>query len=210
MPSKDSPKCPAHCLVIHVRFVFVQSPQARHSFRVNQLEDSFLPIGPLNITRTVVSILKQFQQELPQVRCWAYTKYCTTHQHPLTDISGNGTWETCLQQSYSLLFNSVTHNTCLYPCSKNKNQRMPNKLQQLQWKDQRKDEDQVKDAQTGVKGDWNIMGTKQGLCWKARSTTDYSAWDGGELSLSPQPLENLPPFYQPNDQKAVQSKYVFI
>ena len=41
---------------------------------------------------------------------------------------------------------------------------MPNKLQQLQRKDQRKDEDQVKDAQTGVKGDLNITGTKQRLC----------------------------------------------
>jgi hypothetical protein len=69
LPFKDSPKCPAHCLIIHVRFVFVQSPQTRHSFGVNQLEDSFLPIGPLNITGTIVSILKQFQQELPQVRC---------------------------------------------------------------------------------------------------------------------------------------------
>jgi len=88
---------------------------------------------------------------------------------------------------------------------------MPNKLQQLQWKDQKKDEDQVKDAQTGVKGNLNITGTKQRLCWKARSTTDYSAWDEGEeLSLSPWPLENLPPFYQPNDQKAVQPINVFI
>lgn len=58
---------------------------------------------------------------------------------------------------------NITHNNCLYLCSKNKNQRMPNKLQQLQWKDQRKDEDQVKDAQTGVKGDLNITGTKRRL-----------------------------------------------
>lgn len=39
---------------------------------------------------------------------------------------------------------------------------MPNKLQHLQWKDQRKDADQVKDAQRGVKRDLNTTGIKQG------------------------------------------------
>lgn len=56
----------------------MQPPQARHGFRIDQLEDSFLPIGPLDITGAVVSVLQQFQQELPQVRCRA-CRHIATH-----------------------------------------------------------------------------------------------------------------------------------
>jgi hypothetical protein len=58
---QDSPECTAHCFIIHVGFIFVQSPQARHGFRVNQLEDSFLSIGPLDEAGAVFSVLKQFE-----------------------------------------------------------------------------------------------------------------------------------------------------
>jgi len=60
-------QCPAHRLVIHVRFVLVQTPKPRDCLTVDQLEDTPLAIRPLDITRTILPILQQLQQELPQI-----------------------------------------------------------------------------------------------------------------------------------------------
>jgi len=61
------PQRPAHRLVVHVRLVLVHAPQAGHRLRVHQLEDALLPVRPLDEARTVLAILEQLQQELPQV-----------------------------------------------------------------------------------------------------------------------------------------------
>jgi hypothetical protein len=62
---------------------------------------------------------------------------------------------------FTVLNLNITHNNCLYPCSMNVNKENAKQTQQLQWKDQRKDEDQVKDVQRGVKRGLNITGMKQ-------------------------------------------------
>lgn len=78
------PKGTTHRFVIHVRLVFVQSPQSRHGLRVDQLEDTwmlepqnglesleskfppspvvtFLSVSPFDKPRTVLLVLKEFQ-----------------------------------------------------------------------------------------------------------------------------------------------------
>lgn len=62
------PEGTSHGLIVHVGFVLVFAPQLGHSFGVHQLEDTFLPLSPLNVPGTGVLILQQVQKELPQVR----------------------------------------------------------------------------------------------------------------------------------------------
>jgi len=45
----------------------VQTPKPRDCLTVDQLEDTPLAIRPLDITRTILPILQQLQQELPQI-----------------------------------------------------------------------------------------------------------------------------------------------
>lgn len=74
--SEYVPEGPAHRLVVHVRFVLVFSPKLGHRFGVDQLEDAFFPVQPFDEPRTVVGVLQQFQQELPQVRRGTYMEKC--------------------------------------------------------------------------------------------------------------------------------------
>ena len=62
------PECTSHRLVVHLWLVLVQAPQPRHGLRVDELEDAALAIRPLDEARTVVVVLQQLEQELPQVR----------------------------------------------------------------------------------------------------------------------------------------------
>jgi len=39
----------------------------RHRLRVNQLEHAPIAVGPLDVARTVVVVVQQLQQKLPQV-----------------------------------------------------------------------------------------------------------------------------------------------
>jgi len=61
------PKRPAHCLVVHVWFVLVQTPKSGHSLAVDQLEHPLLPVAPLDELGAAVLVLKEFEQELPEV-----------------------------------------------------------------------------------------------------------------------------------------------
>ena len=45
----------------------MQSPQVRDGLGVDQLEDASVTVGPLDVARTVVIVVQQLQQELPQV-----------------------------------------------------------------------------------------------------------------------------------------------
>ena len=42
------PESPAHGLVVHVRLVLVEAPEAGHRLTVHQLEDPLLPVAPLD------------------------------------------------------------------------------------------------------------------------------------------------------------------
>lgn len=53
----------------------MQAPQARHCFRVDQLEDTLLAVCPLDKTRAVLSILEEFQEELPEVGGGALARF---------------------------------------------------------------------------------------------------------------------------------------
>ena len=66
--ANDLPQSPAHGFVVHVRLVLVQSPQPRDGLGVDQLEDALLPVGPLDVPRAALLVLKQLEQELPEVR----------------------------------------------------------------------------------------------------------------------------------------------
>lgn len=46
----------------------MQPPEAGHGLGVDEFEDTFFPVGPLDVAGTVVAILQEFKQELPQVR----------------------------------------------------------------------------------------------------------------------------------------------
>lgn len=46
----------------------METPKPRDSLGINQLEYTLLPIGPLDVTRAAILILKQFEKEFPQVR----------------------------------------------------------------------------------------------------------------------------------------------
>ena len=46
----------------------MQTPQTRHGLGVDEFEDAALTIRPLDEARTVVAVLEQLEQELPQVR----------------------------------------------------------------------------------------------------------------------------------------------
>jgi len=61
------PERPAHCLVVHVWFVLVQTPQSRHSLAVDQLEHPLLPVAPLDELGAAVLVLEELEQELPEV-----------------------------------------------------------------------------------------------------------------------------------------------
>lgn len=73
-------KCTAHCLVVHVRLIFVHAPQLWNSLRVDKLEDAFITIRPLDETWTVFTILKELQQEFPQVCCRTFATL-SLHSH---------------------------------------------------------------------------------------------------------------------------------
>lgn len=62
------PERPSHGLVVHVGLVLVQAPEAGDSLGVDQLEDTLLTVGPLDVAGAVITILQQLQQEFPQVR----------------------------------------------------------------------------------------------------------------------------------------------
>ncbi len=62
------PQRPSHSFVVHVRFVFMETPKPGDSLGINQLEYTLLPIGPLDVTRAAILILEQFEKEFPQVR----------------------------------------------------------------------------------------------------------------------------------------------
>jgi len=61
------PERPTHCLVVHVWFVLVQTPQSRHSLAVDQLEHPLLPVAPLDELGAAVLVLEELEQELPEV-----------------------------------------------------------------------------------------------------------------------------------------------
>lgn len=65
--SAGPPESPSHRLVVHVGLVLVLPPQLGNSLGVHQFEDALLPLGPLNVPGTRVLVLKEVQQELPQV-----------------------------------------------------------------------------------------------------------------------------------------------
>jgi len=67
MEWKCSPERSSHRLVVHARLVLLLTPQARHRLGVEQFEDASLAVGPLDVSRAVVTALQQHQQELPQV-----------------------------------------------------------------------------------------------------------------------------------------------
>lgn len=67
MQTAYAPEGPAHGFVVHVRLVFVQPPEAGDSFGVNQLEDTLLSMGPLNVAGAIIPVLQQLKQELPEV-----------------------------------------------------------------------------------------------------------------------------------------------
>lgn len=71
---------PAHRLVVHVRLVLVHAPESRDRLGVHQLEDALLAIGPLNEARTILTILQQLEQELPQV-CGGSFATASLHSH---------------------------------------------------------------------------------------------------------------------------------
>lgn len=56
-----------HRLVIHIGLVLVQSPEARHGLRIDQLEDALLAVGPFDVAGAVLAVLQQLEQELPEV-----------------------------------------------------------------------------------------------------------------------------------------------
>lgn len=70
----------AHRLVVHVRLVLVHAPQTGHRLGVDQLEDALLAIRPLDETRTILAILQQLEQELPQV-CGGALATASLHAH---------------------------------------------------------------------------------------------------------------------------------
>lgn len=70
----------AHRLVVHVRLVLVHAPQSGHRLGVDQLEDALLAVCPLDETRTILTILQQLEQELPQV-CGGALATPTLHPH---------------------------------------------------------------------------------------------------------------------------------
>lgn len=63
----NSPEGSAHSLIVHVRLVLVFPPQSGHSFGVNQLENAFVPLHPLDVPGAGAFVLQQLQQKLPQV-----------------------------------------------------------------------------------------------------------------------------------------------
>lgn len=69
------PQCTAHSFIVHIWFVLVQSPKPGHGFGVGQLEDSLLPVSPLDAFRAWVFILEQLEQELPQVGRGAFAGF---------------------------------------------------------------------------------------------------------------------------------------
>ena len=67
-PTNNIPQCPAHGLVVHVGLVLVEPPESGDGLGIDQLKDALLAVGPLDIARAAVLVLKEFQQEFPQVR----------------------------------------------------------------------------------------------------------------------------------------------
>lgn len=45
----------------------MQAPESGDGLRVDQLEDTLLPVGPLDKTRAALLVLQQLEQELPEV-----------------------------------------------------------------------------------------------------------------------------------------------
>lgn len=53
------PESSTHCFIIHVRFVFVLSPQPGHGLGIYEFENALLSLSPLDILRTRSFVLKQ-------------------------------------------------------------------------------------------------------------------------------------------------------
>lgn len=73
-----SPERTPHGLVVHVGFIFVLSPQLGHGLGVDQLEDAFLTVSPLDVFRAALVVLQQLQKELPQECCGPWQQQETT------------------------------------------------------------------------------------------------------------------------------------
>lgn len=58
---------PAHGLVVHVGFVFVEAPEPRDGLAVDKLEDTAFPIRPLDVARAVLAVLQQLEEEFPKI-----------------------------------------------------------------------------------------------------------------------------------------------
>ena len=58
----------AHGLVVHVRFVLMEPPQSGDRLAVHQLEDSPVPVDPLDVGGAAGGGLEEGEEELPQVR----------------------------------------------------------------------------------------------------------------------------------------------
>lgn len=67
MEQNSSPQGPAHSLVVHIRLIFVFTPQFRNSLWINKFEDALLSVHPLDVSGTRVLILQKLQQKLPEV-----------------------------------------------------------------------------------------------------------------------------------------------
>lgn len=61
------PQGPSHRLVVHIGLVLVHPPQPRHRLGIHQFKHPLLPVRPFDIPRTVLPVLQQLQQKLPQI-----------------------------------------------------------------------------------------------------------------------------------------------
>lgn len=51
------PQSSPHCFVVHIRLIFVKTPQFGDGFGINQFEDSLLPIGPFDVPGAGLPVL---------------------------------------------------------------------------------------------------------------------------------------------------------
>jgi hypothetical protein len=54
---EEIPESAPHGLVVHVRLVLVEAPEAGHRLAVHQLEDPLLPVAPLDVLGAAVLVL---------------------------------------------------------------------------------------------------------------------------------------------------------
>ena len=62
------PEGPAHGLIVHVGLVLVFPPQTGDGLGVDQLEDARPGVGPFDVARADLAVLKELHEELPQVQ----------------------------------------------------------------------------------------------------------------------------------------------